>query len=185
MSRNIYFKNWKNKNKPTNIVLVYHTKIYFNVAMWVFVSLWLQCEAVWKAGWARRTTDTEEERRRERAREVNKQYLGKKYNQTSLEVRSIRLSRHLKHHKSRFILIFVCFTFQLPMKSATVLPRCGRSERTQLKSLLNTNTWTKQYWGQYFAVCFNLGWSSRLLTTLKLRLIKRFSPLPSAPSKRF
>lgn len=27
MSWNIYFKNWKNKNKPTNIVLVYHTKI--------------------------------------------------------------------------------------------------------------------------------------------------------------
>lgn len=62
MSWNIYFKNWKNKNKPTNIVLVYHTKIYFNVAMWVFVSLWLQCEAVWKAGWAQRTTDTQEER---------------------------------------------------------------------------------------------------------------------------
>lgn len=68
-SWNIYFKNWKNKNKPTNIVLVYHTKTYFNVAMWVFVSLWLQCEAVWKAGWAGRTTDTDPRETRDKETE--------------------------------------------------------------------------------------------------------------------
>lgn len=46
----IYFKNWKNKNEPINIVLVYRTKTFSDVAMWVFVSLWLQC--VWQVeGW--------------------------------------------------------------------------------------------------------------------------------------
>lgn len=97
-SWNIYFKNWKNKNKPTNIVLVYHTKTYFNVAMWVFVSLWLQCEAVWKAGWAGRTTDTDPRETRDKETEglIIKNIWAKKYNQTSLKVRSIHLSRHFE-----------------------------------------------------------------------------------------
>lgn len=63
MSWNIYFKNWKKKrenktivqikkNQPTDTVLVDHMKKAFTVAMQVFVFDRLQCEAVWKAGWA-------------------------------------------------------------------------------------------------------------------------------------
>lgn len=40
------------KKQTTDIVLVYHMKIAFTVAMQVFVFDRLQCEAVWKAGWA-------------------------------------------------------------------------------------------------------------------------------------
>lgn len=90
-SWNIYFKNWKNKNKPTNKVLVYHTKTYFTVAMGVFVSLWLQCEAVWKAGWAGSTTDTDprERRHKERGRLIKNIWGGrKKHSLTSLKVLS-------------------------------------------------------------------------------------------------
>lgn len=136
MTRNIYFKNWKNKNKPTNIVLVYHTKIYFNVAMWVFVSLWLQCEAVWKAGWARKPTDTEEERQRE----VNKQYLDKNTNKHHPRCIQFSFEDTWNTIKVDLSLFFVC----CPMKSA--LPRRGRSDRTQLKSELNTDTCTQLYW---------------------------------------
>lgn len=138
MSRNIYFINWKNKNKPTNIVLVYHTKIYFNVAMWVFVSLWLQCEAVWKAGWARRTTDTEEEGRRERERERLINNIWAKKNTTKHHSRCVQFIFQDTWNtiKVDLSLFFVCFIFKFPIKSATVLPRCGGSERTQLKIII-------------------------------------------------
>lgn len=56
MSQSIYFKTCKNKNKPTNIVLVEHPTKTFQCC-WVRVCL--QCEAVWKAGWAGTTTDTQ------------------------------------------------------------------------------------------------------------------------------
>lgn len=145
MSRNIYFKNWKNKNKPTNIVLVYHTKIYFNVAMWVFVSLWLQCEAVWKAGWARRTTDTEEETKREK--EVNK--MGK--NTTIRHSRCVQFLFQDTWHainvgRSLFFFVLYPVPTEICCCSAQVV------KKTRL-NLLNTNTWTALI--TTLAACFN------------------------------